>query len=389
MKMRKLFGVLLLVMPLAFFACGDPLPINEIMTARAALDANIEIEADKYFPDEFVEIISDFSSLHQMMMDGAKIDSIRSSANAITKKADELYAKSIPLAAEESIEMAEELMEAAIIANADEFFTDEFNMTVDVFKSAVEEYEKEAYTEAYTKAIEAQDKFEDLRSNSIAQKGVLEDAITEVKNTLAEAEKYNSDKYASEMVDLATENLRTAELYYESLELKRGFAALEAAKLNADAALALSLAGTADEELETARNVIDKAKASPRAGELSDAIDAAEELFEIAESAFEEGNFPESIEFSQEARKIASLVAFGESGDDSILVREQGQDEDGEYTMYRVVRRTPVTDTLWGIAGRFYQNPRLWPKIYNSNKDIIRDPDLIFPGQMLKIPKKK
>jgi len=28
----------------------------------------------------------------------------------------------------------------------------------------------------------------------------------------------------------------------------------------------------------------------------------------------------------------------------------------------------------------------MWPLIYVANKDIIRDPDLIFPGQKLKIP---
>ena len=389
MKMRKLFGVLLLVMPLAFFACGDPLPINEIMAARAALDANTEIKAGKYFPDEYAEIISDFGSLHQMMMDGAKIDGIRSSANAITKKADELYAKSIPLAAEESIEIAEELMELAVIVNADEFFTDEFNMAEDVFRNAIEEYEKEAYAEAYAKAFDAQNQFEDLRNNSIAQKDTLKDAITEVNRTLEIAAQYDSAKHAPDMVELATENLETAQSYYENLELKRGFAAVEAAGLNADAALALSLQITAGDELVMSREFIDKVKASPKARELSDGIDAAEEFYEIAESALEEGHFAESIDFSREARNIL-FAALGEPGDDgTALAQRQGQIDDGEYAMYRVVRRRPKTDTLWGIAERFYQNPRLWPRIYNSNRDIIKDPDLIFPGQMLKIPRKE
>lgn len=43
-------------------------------------------------------------------------------------------------------------------------------------------------------------------------------------------------------------------------------------------------------------------------------------------------------------------------------------------------------DCLWKIAMYTYRNARLWPLIYSANKDKIRDPDLIFPGQNLIIP---
>jgi nucleoid-associated protein YgaU len=43
-------------------------------------------------------------------------------------------------------------------------------------------------------------------------------------------------------------------------------------------------------------------------------------------------------------------------------------------------------DCLWKIAMHTYRNARLWPLIYSANKDKIRDPDLIFPGQNLVIP---
>ncbi len=33
-----------------------------------------------------------------------------------------------------------------------------------------------------------------------------------------------------------------------------------------------------------------------------------------------------------------------------------------------------------------YKDARLWPLIYVANKDHIKDPDLIFPGQKLVIP---
>ena len=43
-------------------------------------------------------------------------------------------------------------------------------------------------------------------------------------------------------------------------------------------------------------------------------------------------------------------------------------------------------DSLSKIAQRAYGDGKKWPKIYEANKDVIKDPDLIYPGQSLRIP---
>ena len=43
-------------------------------------------------------------------------------------------------------------------------------------------------------------------------------------------------------------------------------------------------------------------------------------------------------------------------------------------------------DSLWRIAGKVYHNPLKWPRIYRANKDKIKSPHRIYPGQVLKIP---
>lgn len=45
-------------------------------------------------------------------------------------------------------------------------------------------------------------------------------------------------------------------------------------------------------------------------------------------------------------------------------------------------------DCLWNIAGKMeiYSDPFQWPKIWQANTDIIRNPDIIHPGQVLQIP---
>ena len=46
-------------------------------------------------------------------------------------------------------------------------------------------------------------------------------------------------------------------------------------------------------------------------------------------------------------------------------------------------------ECLWRIAGypSIYSDPFLWPLIYSANRDKIKDPDLIFPGQVFAIPR--
>jgi hypothetical protein len=43
-------------------------------------------------------------------------------------------------------------------------------------------------------------------------------------------------------------------------------------------------------------------------------------------------------------------------------------------------------DTLRGLAARFLGDARRWPEIFQANRDVISDPDLIRPGMRLVIP---
>jgi nucleoid-associated protein YgaU len=54
--------------------------------------------------------------------------------------------------------------------------------------------------------------------------------------------------------------------------------------------------------------------------------------------------------------------------------------EDGTYTVVS-------GDSLSKIAQRQYGHAGRWREIYNANRDIVDNPDLIYPGQTLKIPR--
>lgn len=43
-------------------------------------------------------------------------------------------------------------------------------------------------------------------------------------------------------------------------------------------------------------------------------------------------------------------------------------------------------DTLQKISSKFYSTTKKWVKIYDANKDVLKAPNRIYPGQILNIP---
>ena len=88
--------------------------------------------------------------------------------------------------------------------------------------------------------------------------------------------------------------------------------------------------------------------------------------------------------------KIAALPEFYDR------IVKAAQDIKGLYERARNFRGNTYTvgtwqkdrDCLWNIAAKdeIYNDPFMWPKIWQANTDQIRNPDLIFPGQVLRIP---
>jgi len=54
----------------------------------------------------------------------------------------------------------------------------------------------------------------------------------------------------------------------------------------------------------------------------------------------------------------------------------------GQSQSYVVV----AGDSLSKIAKRYYGDANKWNRIYEANRDQIKNPDLIHPGQQLRIP---
>ena len=79
------------------------------------------------------------------------------------------------------------------------------------------------------------------------------------------------------------------------------------------------------------------------------------------------------------------------AGDNPLVINNPDKIEPGQQLLITIPRGTPVFYTvkegeaLFKIANRFYGDPMKFKDIFLANQDTIEDPDIIMPGQVLKI----
>jgi len=64
-------------------------------------------------------------------------------------------------------------------------------------------------------------------------------------------------------------------------------------------------------------------------------------------------------------------------------VKPAGGKESWDAKQYHEVKKG---DTLWKIAEKYYGDGSLYNKIFETNRDILKNPDAIQVGQKLHIP---
>ena len=88
---------------------------------------------------------------------------------------------------------------------------------------------------------------------------------------------------------------------------------------------------------------------------------------------------------SQATREKAVLLAGNvksvENVDDQLTVRAAA-----EAAPAPVFYTVQSGDSLWKIASRHYGDGNKWNALFEANREVIKDPDLIYPGQQIRVP---
>jgi hypothetical protein len=391
--------ILLLLPAAASLSCRLDVPIREMTNARKAIADARMVKAEKYAGVDLDAAVQKLME-SQEQLSKKNVEGAKKSAEESASLAHAAYNKAIPILAGETISIAEKSFSDAGDVSADRLAPEEYRDAETKLKQARELFQNAKYKESYESAIKADESAKEARNTAISRKDVLRDSIVEVKKTLDEADQYGAKKYAPEKFNLANENVGIAEKSYDALELKKGFSALEVAKINADDALLTALKSSATDRLAAAEDVVAQARKSPVAAEKKDELNAAKESLDTAKAALDNAKYKESIAASEEAMRIAggmtaekgrgpAVAKTEEKGEAGAAKHEQSVVQEKDYDLYTVKYRKKYKDCLWYIAMRYYKNPWLWKKIYRFNKDKIKNPDMIYPGWVLKIPKLK
>ncbi len=86
---------------------------------------------------------------------------------------------------------------------------------------------------------------------------------------------------------------------------------------------------------------------------------------------------------SAEAMEKAVLIAGNVQGVAGVSADQmQAPPQTGKVEYYVI----QSGDTLSAIAKKFLGNASAYPKIFEANREVIKDPNLIYPGQKIRIP---
>jgi nucleoid-associated protein YgaU len=99
---------------------------------------------------------------------------------------------------------------------------------------------------------------------------------------------------------------------------------------------------------------------------------------------FKDGVVQLSGEGSTEALQKAVLMAGNVQDVGEVKVAEQQAAGLDDGTQYYIIKSG---DTLSAISKQFYGDPNQYQKIFDANREVIKDANLIFPGQKIRIPK--
>ena len=418
---------------------------NELNAARAALRRANLMGANKYFPKEYRALVDSLNNA------SAGKDPVASSATlkGIVVEADKLYDRTL-LARKNEYEKSYYASDKALREiEADHFAREEYDEIINMALAAVMSYEQGDLMDAEKRVREilvSQDSLYTNLNENIRYVNIL---MRDAENYISDAENNEAFTYAPDELKNANENYSMGYKAFESYDIEKSANLLAKAKQNAIIAARVSTVRKKQSETDALLIATQKKiESASRLRVLDNEGNIAESRpwdgddYLGANPLVDHSRLADDVEFEEpELRNLKMRVTTPDTpgevpkdiplNEGEVLVNADEQYADylklaeeiwkkgvqarnnGQFDLardyfrqanayvqahessaiertYTVQYRKVATDCLWRISERkdIFDNPYLWPKIWRSNRKIIQNPDLIYPGQVLVIPPK-
>jgi len=432
---KKINFLIITIVGLSVLYCGDPIPVQEMGSARYEINRAESVMAEKYAPEKLEAAKAALFEAHDFV-GNKKIKEAKEKAIESYELAREAFNISAPLLAKDTKTEAEEILALAERAYAEEFAAVEYEAAISYLASGDEKFQAEDFYNSFLDYEQAREEAIKARDKAEGHAEELGREVEAARDQLKEAIQYDAKNSSPDQVNTAEEELDKADEAISNMMLKNAYESLQIAKENIDQALDLAKKNWATNKKIQASAAVEEAESQMvefkrRLDESSkkeefqsseeaqnnykstqEALLSAQEFLSNAGDSLEAAQYNDSYSQSEEAIRLSNIVREqiplllvmlttgktvdmtsngtnvdpdnGTTGDPT----GPGIEEDWKTYSVRLIPKR--RDCLWRIAeySFIYGNPYLWSRIYKANKHKIRNPDLIYPGQVFDIPPK-
>lgn len=389
----RFLHIMLFIILAPVLSCRLDVPVKEMSLARMNITRSYEVKADKFAADDLKLAQEHLYKSHEAIRnDDAK--KAKEEAELSLKSSNEAIKKSLPLLARDSLDEAKGVRKEAEDLNAEKFAPEEFAQADQNIKEADDLFGKGQYWDAHLKAKDGLKSANDAKARALANVPAMKQEIARIEGELGSLKANKGDAFAPEEIKASESNLGEAKTSLDAGNLKLASTRIGEADEALKKATGKAQKGIASDKIETAENALKKAEESDIKKYYADDLAKVKALIGQSRDFNQKESYKESIAKSDEAIGILNslTIAMEKKSEEARLDKDRkralkGLPAEGDIPKEYTVKLNPKKrDCLWRIAAYTYKNARLWPLIYMANKDKIKDPDLIFPGQKFAIP---
>ncbi len=368
--------------------CGLKVPVKEMSLAHYTITGADEVKAEKYAPDEYKEAKEKLYESHQLLKD-EKDSAAKKAAEESLALAKEAIEKSLPPLAQDTLSEAKAEYDKATQLNAENLAPDEYKKTAEQISTAEALFGETSYRDSYQASLSAITSARAAIDKSRQSIPGLEEKIASLHEKADTIAKNRGDDFAAAELALARQQLSDASTSLKDNNIKNALPGIAEAEKALEIAQAKTEKGRALESLDAARGAYTAASEHKNASLIKEKLSASATLIAAAEESLQQKAYADSHQKSQEALTILNEALISMEKQSEEETQKTASDlatGDKPLKEYVVKYKPGSRDCLWRIAHKVYNNARLWPYIYIANRDQIKDPDLIYPGQKFVIP---